>query len=340
MKLLIATTNQNKLDQFREIFKIYGSDFELLSLKDAEIFDDVKEDADTLIGNAKKKALYFAKKSGLVSLSDDTGLFVDALGGAPGLHSKRWHKGTDFDRCVKLQEKLKHIPEKKRTCQYIGALVIYNPEINEFFEFENSAKGYITDDFRGEADFGYDKIFHSIYFGKNYAELSEEEKAQISHRGLGIKKYLDSIKKMKNRRERIKVMVFGTFDIFHLGHRSFLRQAKENGDYLTVVVARDKTVKSVKKQDTKNKEQARLENVQKSMLADKVVLGSLGDKYEVIKKYKPDVICLGYDQKFFIEDLEEKLIEFGLSKTKIIRLKSYKPGVYKSSKLKNEKNKN
>lgn len=130
-------------------------------------------------------------------------------------------------------------------------------------------------------------------------------------------------------------MVFGTFDIFHLGHRSFLRQAKESGDYLTVVVARDKTVKSVKKQDTKNKEQTRLENVQKSMLADEVILGSLGDKYEVIKKYKPDVICLGYDQKFFIKNLKSKLMDFGLIETEVIRLKSYKPEIYKSSKLKN-----
>jgi cytidyltransferase-like protein len=145
---------------------------------------------------------------------------------------------------------------------------------------------------------------------------------------------------MKNNSKKTKVMVFGTFDIFHLGHRSFLKQAKENGDYLTVVVARDKTVKSVKKQDAKNKEQTRLENVQKSMLADEVVLGSLGDKYEVIKKYKPDVICLGYDQKFFIKELRDKLEEFGLNNTKVVRLDSYEPEKYKSSKLRYEKDKN
>jgi XTP/dITP diphosphohydrolase len=195
MKILIATTNKNKLDQFREIFKIHEADFELVSLSDVDIFDDVEEDAETLMENAKKKAEYFGKKSGLVSLSDDTGLFVDALSGAPGLHSKRWHQGTDLDRCLKLQEKLKHIPEKERTCRYIGALAVYDPKTNKFFEFENKAEGYITDDFRGDAHFGYDKIFHSVHFGKNYAELSESEKAQISHRGLGVKKYLDSIKR-------------------------------------------------------------------------------------------------------------------------------------------------
>lgn len=194
-KILIATTNQNKLDQFREIFKMRGSGFELLSLNDIGIIDDVEEDQDTLIENAKKKAKFYADKTGLISLADDTGLFVDALEGAPGLHSKRWYEGSDLDRCLKLQEKLKDIPEKERTCRYIGAMVIYDPETKKFFEFEKKSEGYITDDFRGEADFGYDKIFHSLHFGKNYAELSEDEKASISHRGLGIKKYIQEAKK-------------------------------------------------------------------------------------------------------------------------------------------------
>jgi len=130
----------------------------------------------------------------------------------------------------------------------------------------------------------------------------------------------------------IKVMVFGTFDIFHPGHRSFLKQAKKHGDCLTVVVARDKTVTDVKKQKTKNKEQIRLGIIKKSKLADKVVLGNLGDKYQVIKKHKPDIICLGYDQKFFVHGLKKKLKDFGL-KTRVIRLEPYKPEIYKSSKL-------
>jgi len=128
-------------------------------------------------------------------------------------------------------------------------------------------------------------------------------------------------------------MVFGTFDIFHPGHRSFLNQAKKYGNYLIVVVARDKTVKVFKKQDTKNKEKVRTKMIQESALADEVILGSLGDKYAIIKKRKPNVICLGYDQEFFIENLKSKLKEFGLIKTEIIRLKSYKPEIYKSSKL-------
>ena len=131
-----------------------------------------------------------------------------------------------------------------------------------------------------------------------------------------------------------KVMVFGTFDIFHPGHWSFLHQAKKLGDYLIVVVARDKTVTMIKEQKPINKEAIRVRTIKDSRLADKVVFGSLTDKYAAIKKYRPDVICLGYDQKYFIDGLEEKLEKINLKKTKIIRLKPYKPEIYKSSKLK------
>ena len=128
-------------------------------------------------------------------------------------------------------------------------------------------------------------------------------------------------------------MAFGTFDIFHPGHRNYLKQAKRAGDYLIVVVAKDKNVKSFKKQETLNKEQERMKELKSNVLADKVILGSLKDKYAVIKKYRPDIIALGYDQKVNLKELKNKLIEFNL-KTKIIRLKSYRPEIYKSSKLK------
>ncbi len=128
-----------------------------------------------------------------------------------------------------------------------------------------------------------------------------------------------------------KIMVFGTFDIFHLGHQSFLQQAKKYGDYLIAVVARDMTVKQVKNKKPKNNEQERLNEIQRSGLVNEVILGSLKDKYKAIKKYRPDVICLGYDQKFFVEKLTEELEYLGLNKTKIVRLESFKPEKYKSS---------
>lgn len=128
------------------------------------------------------------------------------------------------------------------------------------------------------------------------------------------------------------VIAFGTFDIFHKGHASYLKQAKKLGDRLIVVVARDKTVLEFKRQQANNGEQDRLETVKNSGLADEIILGSLKDKYSVIEKYRPDVIALGYDQKVDLSELEKKLQEFKLE-TKIVRLEAFKPEVYKSSKL-------
>lgn len=130
-----------------------------------------------------------------------------------------------------------------------------------------------------------------------------------------------------------KIMVFGTFDMIHPGHRSFLKQARKHGGYLIIVVARNKTVEEVKKKNV-SRERKRLKNMKDSQLADKVILGSLIDKYAAIKKYRPDTICLGYDQKYFIDGLKKELERANLKKTKIIRLKPYKPEIYKTSKLK------
>lgn len=129
------------------------------------------------------------------------------------------------------------------------------------------------------------------------------------------------------------VLAFGTFDIFHKGHESFLRQAKRFGKKLIVVAARDKTVEEVKGRLPKNTELARLEKIKKSGLADLVILGNLRNKYTVIEKIKPDVICLGYDQKAFVDKLDGFLFEKGMKNVKIKRLKSYKPEIFKSSKL-------
>ncbi len=130
-----------------------------------------------------------------------------------------------------------------------------------------------------------------------------------------------------------KVMIFGTFDIFHEGHKNFLRQSKSEGNYLIVVIAREDTIKKLKKYNPINTEKHRLKTIIKSNLADEVILGNKTNKYSIIKKHKPDVICLGYDQKFFIDKLETKLKEFGLANTKVKRMKSHKPEIYESSKL-------
>ena len=131
-------------------------------------------------------------------------------------------------------------------------------------------------------------------------------------------------------------MVFGTFGILHQGHKYFLQQAKKYGNYLIVVISRDATVKQVKGKSPDNNEKQRQQAIIKSNLADKVVFGNLKNKYAIIKKFKPDVICLGYDQRYFLSQLEDEIKKLKLN-TKIIRLKSYKAHIYKTSIIKNIK---
>lgn len=130
-----------------------------------------------------------------------------------------------------------------------------------------------------------------------------------------------------------KVMTFGTFDVLHAGHEFYLRRAREMGDYLIVVVARDNTVQKVKGEAPYHDERERLNKVKELEIADKVVLGYEDDKYRVIRKYKPDIIALGHDQFAFTYKLKKLIIDENLD-TKIVRMEAYEPGIYKSSLIK------
>lgn len=127
-------------------------------------------------------------------------------------------------------------------------------------------------------------------------------------------------------------MAFGTFDLLHAGHENFLRQVKEQGDHLIVILARDKTVRSVKGRAPVNKEKVRMKNLKQTGWADQVELGNHKDKYQIILKHKPHTIALGYDQFVFTQSLPKVLIDHGLN-IEIIRMTPYYPQVYKSSLL-------
>lgn len=129
-----------------------------------------------------------------------------------------------------------------------------------------------------------------------------------------------------------KVLVFGTFDGIHEGHRFLFQEARRYGDRLAVVVARDVTVRRVKGHDPVFSEAERLRRVQSEIAVDDAVLGNVGDVYRVVEDIRPDVICLGYDQHVFADRLPEELEERGLT-PRIVRLGAYKPDVYKSSLL-------
>ena len=136
-----------------------------------------------------------------------------------------------------------------------------------------------------------------------------------------------------------KAMAFGTFDILHPGHRYYLREAKKQATSLVVVVARDATVLKVKRKPPVNNEQERVRNLRKLGIADRVILGNPGDKYQVIKREKPDLLCFGYDQSHITKGIGGELKRRGIS-PRIVRIVAYKPHIYKSSKLREGKSKN
>lgn len=129
------------------------------------------------------------------------------------------------------------------------------------------------------------------------------------------------------------VMCAGTFDIIHPGHLYYFSEAKKYGDKLVVVVARNATSKSFKGDKPKRNERERLEAVRMLDIVDEALLGHEGNIFDVIGQIKPDVICLGYDQKVLKEELENELKKRGL-KADVVRIGSYKPHVYKSSRIK------
>ena len=128
-----------------------------------------------------------------------------------------------------------------------------------------------------------------------------------------------------------RVLVFGTFDFIHPGHKYFFRQAKKCGDFLIAVVTRDMNVKKQKDRFPVNDEKIRLQNVKKLKIVNKALLGERTISYNLIKKIKPDVICIGYDQEPSIYQAKEILRKLGMERIVLKRIKAFKPEIYKSS---------
>lgn len=129
------------------------------------------------------------------------------------------------------------------------------------------------------------------------------------------------------------IMVFGTFDHLHSGHRNLIEQARAHGDHIIALVSRDKTTEIIKNRKPDFNEKTRVKNLKKTGWTDDVILGDAEDKYKAIKKIRPEVIALGYDQFVFTQQLHRIIFENKLN-TKIVRLKPYHPDIYKSSLVK------
>jgi XTP/dITP diphosphohydrolase len=194
MKILIGTNNKNKLAQYGRALKKMLPDAEALALSDLGIMLDVEEDGDSLMHNAKKKAQEYAELSGMLSVADDTGLFIDALGGEPGLHAKRWAAGSDKDRCLKILERLKDVSGDLRSARYKAVVACYDPEKKKFYISQTAVEGLISEKYEGGNGFGYDSIFFVEKFGKKFAELNNDEIDSISHRTTGMQEIINKLK--------------------------------------------------------------------------------------------------------------------------------------------------
>ena len=186
-KLLLATTNLDKLEEYRAIFM--DVPFALVSLHDIQLDMDVEETGTTFAENAELKALAYARASGLLSLADDFGLEIDALGGAPGIYSARFAgRETPYtERFRLIEEQLQGFPEAQRTARFRCALTIAEPS-GLYRTVEGVIEGVIAHAPRGENGFGYDPIFLVPELGKTTAELTAEHKNRISHRGRAAEK--------------------------------------------------------------------------------------------------------------------------------------------------------
>ncbi len=186
--LLIATRNAGKVPEIKEALRELP--FSLLTMRDVpELPSDfeVEETEDSFEGNAVLKAKTLGEKTGLLTLSDDSGLEVDALYGAPGVYSARYAPGTDIDRWQKLLLEMRDIPDEKRGAQFRSVIALYDPMMQKVYTCEGVVRGIILREAKREREFGYDPVFFVPESGKTFSEMSVAEKNVVSHRGKALR---------------------------------------------------------------------------------------------------------------------------------------------------------
>jgi XTP/dITP diphosphohydrolase len=192
MKLLVATNNAGKQKEFAKC--LAGLGYEILFPSDVGLSDlDVEESGSTAQENALLKASQFAQKAGLLTVADDSGLEIAALDGAPGIHSKRFHLGSDADRNQRIFELLAEADD--RSALFRSVLCLYDPQSEKTDYFEGIFHGSISFTEKGNAGFGYDPIFIPKGEEKTIAELGIEYKNEHSHRAIAIEKLGEFLKK-------------------------------------------------------------------------------------------------------------------------------------------------
>ncbi|OCG13888.1 non-canonical purine NTP pyrophosphatase, RdgB/HAM1 family [Gilliamella sp. App6-5] len=193
-KIVLATNNQGKVNELQKLLADAG--FDIIAQSQFNV-PDVEETGLTFIENAILKARHTAKLTGLPTIADDSGLAVDALGGQPGIYSARYagENSDDKSNNKKLLKALQNTPKEKRTAYFYCALVFMRHE-NDPTPIICLGKwhGFILNEEQGEGGFGYDPLFYVPELGCSAAQLTKEQKSQISHRGQALKQLITNIK--------------------------------------------------------------------------------------------------------------------------------------------------
>ncbi len=202
MKIVLSSNNKNKLKEMRALLlplsDLVPDGIQLLSLSDIGFSGDIDENGSTFEENAAIKAAVPARL-GYYGIADDSGLAVDALGGAPGIYSARYagEHGDTLANNEKLLSELDGVSEEKRGARFVSALAMSAPDGGDArfnFTVRGECLGRILFDYRGEGGFGYDPLFLYEPLGKTFAELSEEEKNTVSHRAEAFKRFSEELR--------------------------------------------------------------------------------------------------------------------------------------------------
>ncbi len=191
MELVFVSGNNNKVKEIRKKLPLM---YQLKGLKDLNFTEDIPETSNTFEGNAKQKASYIYSKFNMNCFADDSGLEVDYLNGAPGVYSARFagEEKDDAKNNALLLEKLNGISNRKARFKTVICLIL---EGKEYF-YEGFVEGVITDNYKGDGGFGYDPIFIPNGYDRTFAEMTLEEKNQLSHRAIAVQKMIDFLNEL------------------------------------------------------------------------------------------------------------------------------------------------
>ena len=194
MKVVLASKNKHKLEEISQITEKFG--MELVLESDLGVDIDVEETGSTFEENSFLKAEAVMKATGLPALADDSGIAVDALNGEPGIYSARYGFDESLDDWGRLQLLLKNteqVPDERRQAKFVCVITLVTPQ-QEIIQARGEVHGMLLRTPAGQGGFGYDPIFYYPPLGKSLAELTPEEKNQVSHRAVALRAFYDKLK--------------------------------------------------------------------------------------------------------------------------------------------------